>query len=198
MRGIDISAWNNVKDYAAAKADGVQFAIIKVLDKNNEPDKRFEEHMSGCKKAGIHVPGGYNYSYATTVEKARKDAKAWLETAQGRIKKCWLDWEDNSLPKGKEAVKIIRAYAKVIKSEDVGFGVYCGLSWYNSYLRRYADGLPYPFWIARYPSEKSMSLKTIPDNTMTPGIDNKLYAWQYSQNGHVNGIEGAVDLNIRF
>ena len=71
MKGIDLAKWNKVKDYKSIKSEGVEFAILKVINGSNKPDSRFYEHVSGLNSAGVPIIGGYTYSYANTVEKAQ-------------------------------------------------------------------------------------------------------------------------------
>ncbi len=73
--------------------------------------------------------------------------------------------------------------------------MYTGLSFYNSYIKPYAEQITYPFWIARYPSSASMSLSVDPSDDKRPDILHDLYGWQYSSKGSVSGISGNVDLD---
>ena len=196
-KGIDVSGWNVVADYNAAAADNVEFAILKVIRKDLNPDKLFETHWEGFRKAGVPIIGVYNYSYANTVTKARSDAMRVVEVLAGRKVKVWMDVEDAVLRglAGK-LVDIINAYAEVIVEAGLEFGVYTYLSFYNSYLKLYADKLPYSFWIARYPSSQQIDNDVDPDLTKCPDIGKYIEGWQYSSAGIVNGINGRVDLDI--
>lgn len=195
-KGIDISGYNNVRDYVAVAADGIEFAILKVIRKDLRPDARFEQHWRGCEGAGIPIQGVYNYSYAKTVEKFRSDAQRVLEVLAGRKVMVWLDIEDKSLRGlGSRLADGIRAYAEVIRSAGLPFGIYTYQSFYNSFLRPYADSLPYPYWVARYPSSQALTPDKDPGAAKCPDIGQQLYGWQYSSKGRVSGIDGNVDLN---
>lgn len=195
-KGIDVSCYNVVRDYAAVANDGVDFAILKVINKSLQPDKLFETHWTGFESVGVPIQGVYNYSYATTVEKFKSDAKRVLEVLAGRKTMVWLDIEDKSLAGlGNTLAEGIRAYAEVIRGAGLQFGVYTYLSFYNSYLRPYADTLDYPFWVARYPSTRAMDNDASPDAGKCPDIGKTLYGWQYSSKGIVDGISGYVDLD---
>ena len=91
---IDVSSYQGVINWAKVKASGVQGAILKVIRKDLNPDKQFENNWKGCEKAGVPIVGVYNYSYATTIDKARVDAKKVLSILAGRKVKVWLDVED--------------------------------------------------------------------------------------------------------
>lgn len=197
MRGIDVSSYQGNIDWEKAKSDGVEFAILKVIRKDLQPDKMFEKNYAECQKHDILIQGTYNYSYATTVEKAKIDAFAVLDILDGRKPMVWLDIEDDCQKKlGERLVDIILAYKTIMDNYNVPFGVYTGLSFYNSYLKPYSSKLKgIPFWIARYPSSQKTTLKSLINPLKKPIIKHELYGWQFSSKGSVNGIKGSVDLN---
>jgi len=196
IKGIDVSTYNVITDYAKVVAAGVEFAILKVINKSLQPDKCFETHWAGFEGAGVPIQGVYNYSYATTVSKFKTDAQRVLEVLAGRKTMVWLDIENNCQKGlGKTLANGINAYAEVIQAAGLQFGVYTGLSFYNSYLKPYAAQLQYPFWVARYPVDGNMIIATNPSDSKRPDIGRELYGWQYSSKGIVNGINGNVDLN---
>ena len=194
---IDVSAYNGAIDWKKVKAAGVDAAILKVIRKDLLPDKRFEANWEGCEKAGMALAGVYNYSYATTAVKARTDAQKVLDILAGRKVKVWLDIEDACLKgKGKTLIAIINAYGDVITAAGHEFGVYTGLSFYNSYIKPWAGYVKHGFWIARYPSTSTRTIKQMPDVKKQPAILHVLEGWQWSSAGSVPGIKGKVDLNI--
>lgn len=196
MRGIDVSSYQGVIDWTKVAVAGVEFAILKVIRKDLQPDNQFERNWSECSAAGIPVQGVYNYSYATTVEKARGDARKVLEILGGRKTMVWLDVEDKCQAGiGQTLIDIIKAYGEVITGAGCSFGVYTGLSYYNSYIKPYAAHMQYPFWIARYPHNDSMTLIREPAANRRPAITHDLWGWQYTSKGQVPGIAGNVDLN---
>lgn len=194
---IDVSAYNGVIDWKKVKAAGVEGAIQKVIRKDLNPDKRFEANWNGCKAADMPLAGVYNYSYATSVAKARTDAQKVLNILNGRKVKVWMDVEDACLKgKGKNLIAIINAYGEVITSAGYEFGVYTGLSFYNSYIKPWAGYVKHGFWIARYPSTSTRTIRQLPDVKKQPAILHVLEGWQWSSAGSVPGINGKVDLNI--
>ena len=197
MKGIDVSSYQGDIDWIKARSDGVEFAILKVIRKDLKPDKTFEQNYKRCENAGILVQGVYNYSYATTVEKAKIDARKVLEILGDRKPMVWLDVEDKCQQGlGDRLLDIILAYKKIIKDSGRQFGVYTGLSFYNSYLKKYsADLIGVPFWIARYPSTKATTLKAPTNILKKPSVQGTLYGWQYSSACVVKGIQGPVDAN---
>lgn len=188
--GIDVSSYQGKVDWKKVKADGIAFAVLKIIKKDLQPDIQFENNWNGCKAAGVDINGVYNYSYATTVEKAKTDARKVLSTLNGRKATVWLDVEDNCQKNlGKLLIDIINAYADVIKSAGLEFGVYTGQSFYNSYIKPYG-GVAYPLWIARYGKNNGKM-----EEKYRPQIDGMI-AWQYTSKSSVKGISGNVDMNI--
>lgn len=194
---IDVSSYQGVINWAKAKDSGVQGAILKVIRKDLNPDKQFEKNFEECQKAGVPVIGVYNYSYATTVAKAKADAKKVLSILSGRKVKVWLDVED-SCQKGLGIIliRIIQAYQEVIEGASLEFGVYTGLSFYNSYIRPWSGKLTCRFWIARYPSNGCMPIDKQPSATKQPVIKHTMEGWQYTSKGSVPGISGNVDMSL--
>lgn len=187
--GVDLSTYN-VVDWGKVSKEEVDFAILKIIRKDLSPDKKFELHWNGCQKAGIPVQGVYNYSYATTTSKAVRDARKVLEVLDGRKPMVWLDVEDNCQKNlGITLIYIINAYADVIKAAGLDFGVYTGLSFYNSYIKPFA-GAKSPLWIARYGKNNGKM-----DVKYQPQI-NGMIGWQYTSKGRVSGISGDVDMNV--
>ena len=149
--GIDVSGYNGVIDWKKVKSAGYDFAILKIIRKDLAIDKGFERNYLAAEVAGVQVQGVYNYSYATGLDKAKKDAKAVIKALNGRKTMVWLDVEDNCQKGlGIILINIINTYQEEIEKAGLEFGLYTGESFYNSYLKKYKDKLHCPLWIARY------------------------------------------------
>lgn len=198
---IDVSSYQGDINWKSVKSSGISNAILKVIRKDLNPDKKFEQNWNGCKSADVNVIGVYNYSYATTVTKAKSDAEKVLSILNGRKCSIWLDIEDDCQKGlGKTLVDIINAYANVVVSSGYDFGVYTGMSFYNSYLKPYASQIQCSnFWIARYYNGyNKMNVGVMPNEKYNPktSICRDIYGWQYTSSGIVSGISGNVDLDI--
>ena len=201
MKGIDIAKWNKVTNYQSIKNTGVEFAIVKVINANNKPDSRFYEHVYGLNSAGVPIIGGYTYSYANTVDKAKKAASAFVEVGKPKgINIMWLDLEDNAVKGlGNKIVDIINTYKMFAESANMDFGIYTGAAYYTPYLKPYTKEIAgIPIWWARYPFIKDYTITAdVPDSKYLPtGIE--LVGWQYSSKGVIPGIQGYTDLNTWF
>lgn len=190
LTGIDVSSYQGTINWWAVKQSGIDFAILKVIRKDLNQDKKFEENWKNCEAYGMKVQGVYNYSYATTVTKARSDAKRVLIILGNRKPMVWMDVEDAVMKNlGKNLILIINAYGKVITDAGLPFGVYTGESFYKTYIKPYG-GVNYPMWIARYGKNNGKC-----DVKYQPQVPN-MVGWQYTSKGRVGGIAGNVDMNV--
>lgn len=199
MKGIDVAKWNGNIDWKKVKDGGVEFAILKAINKKCQKEDSFERNYNGATAQGLPVDV-YNYSYALTTEKAISDAKTVLSVINGKkIGTVWLDIEEKSqMNLGMTLIDIINAYKNIIESAEYKFGVYAGLSFYNSFIKPFHDFVDCPFWIARYPSKAQMAFDDMPKEDNKPSILHLLWGWQYTSTGKVNGINGNVDLSITY
>jgi GH25 family lysozyme M1 (1,4-beta-N-acetylmuramidase) len=197
MKGIDVSSYQGNINWEKVKAAGVNFAILKIIRKDLTADKQFENNWRGCENTGMPIQGVYNYSYATTVDKAKTDALAVVSVLNGRNTMVWLDVEDKCQTNlGNRLIDIILAYKQIIESAGLAFGIYTGLYFYNAYIKMYSSRLTdVPFWIARYPSNNSIKITTVVSNNNKPNINQIVYGWQFSSQGSIDGISGTVDMN---
>lgn len=192
--GVDVSSYNGAINWKKVKDAGIQFAVLKIIKKDLTKDNGFERNWNSCKDAGIAIYGVYNYSYATNVRKAKQDAEAVIKALGARKTIVWLDVEDNCQKNlRKELIDIIMVYKDTIEKSGNLFGVYTGLSFYNSFIKpyiHYMEGIK--FWIARYGVNNGKR-----DVKYQPQVNN-MVAWQYSSKGKVDGIVGNVDLNVSY
>jgi GH25 family lysozyme M1 (1,4-beta-N-acetylmuramidase) len=199
MKGIDVAKWNVITDYAAVKKAGVEFAIVKVINKSNTADSLLNEHVAGFKSAGIPCYMGYTYSYSNTETKATVAANAFVKYAKELgIIYMLLDLEDAcTMGLGIKLVPIINIYKKIAENNGMSFGIYTYAYYYNTYIKPYISQLKdIPFWIARYPSTKDMKITDSVPNTKNLPTGISISGWQYSSKGKINGITGYVDLNV--
>lgn len=201
MKGIDVAKWNGNIDWKSVKTGGVEFAILKVINKQGRKEDAFDRNYSGALSVGLPIDV-YNYTYATTVQKAVQDAKIVASIIHGKkVDTVFLDVEDKVLFNlGKTLIDIILAYQKVIEEAGFNFAVYTGLSFYNTHIKPFHSFIDCPFWIARYPKEHSdgIGIDFEPVESRKPNILHDLWGWQYSSKGRISGISGFVDLNEKY
>lgn len=188
--GIDVSEFQKDIDWTKAKADGVQFAILRCgygMNQTNQDDARFKKNISECKRLGIPY-GVYLFSYANSLEKAESEADHVLRLVKGYKPSLgiWYDVEDNNTSGKVEKemlTNIINTFCTKVKKNGYQVGIYASTSWLN---KKIASSITskYPVWVAQYYSVCEYK--------------GKYKIWQYSSNGAVNGISTKVDYNIMF
>ena len=188
-KGIDVSSWQGKPDWTKVKKSGVEFAILRIHQKNGS-DTSFEHNYKGCKANAIPV-GGYKYSYALTQAQALEEAEDTLSVLAGRGLDfpVFYDLEWNSQRKlGSVAIeKIAETFLNRIKKAGYKVGVYCNMDWYQKVLTEKLR--KYDLWIARYPADDNGTIQ----ERLRPDIG---VGWQYSSKGKVSGITGNVDMNV--
>lgn len=192
--GIDVSYHQGDIDWEAVKADGVDFAMLRLGYRGYESgqinvDERFHEYADGALGAGLDI-GVYFYSQAVTPEEAVEEAEAVLnEIGDYEIMyPVVFDWEIV----GDESARTNVVSADVLNE--------CAASFCNRIAR--GGHIPMVY------SVKKMALTKF-DMSRLAGFDFWLAEyrdipeypyyftmWQYASDGHVNGIEGEVDLNM--
>lgn len=187
---IDVSRHNGKIDWKKVKASGVDGVIIraglgkslaKVTQDSYEPN--FEENYAGAKGAGLKV-GVYWYSYATTVDEAKQEARACLKRIEGKQFEfpVYFDVEEQKQAAlGKETLSaIVRTFCTDMENAGYFVGVYSSTAWATQYYDNTVTDR-YALWIADWRSKL--------------GYSGTVGAWQYSCSGKVDGISGNVDLS---
>lgn len=193
--GIDVSKWNGEIDWDRAKNAGVQFAIVRAGYRGSVTgslvqDIYFDANMKGAASAGVPV-GVYFFTQAVNEVEAVEEASAvlaWIreyeitypvfidtEGAGGGGRADSLDADTRTL--------VCEAFCRTIQNAGYEAGVYASRNWYdhNLHTRKLEN---YYIWLAEYRS--------------VPLYQGYYRMWQYSSKGHVDGIEGNVDMNIMY
>ena len=191
-KGIDVSTHQGIIDWAAVKAAGIEFAIIRAGYGKNNIDKQFKRNIGECNRLGIPC-GVYWFSYALTVEDARREAEYCIAA----VKPYKLDYpvvfdleydtvryaKDNGVTITKAlATQMVMAFCSRV--EELG---YYAANYMNSdYSKNMFDMgqlSRFDLWYAWYNSSCNRS---------DAGL------WQYTNSGKVSGIAGKVDMNTAF
>lgn len=196
--GIDVSAYQEKIDWQAAKADGVDFAIIRIGYRgygaagNMQPDKCFVSHIQGAKAAGIMV-GVYFFSQALNTLEARAEARYALELlgSYDLDLPIFMDYEFSTVSSGRftsgtisklQATENAQAFCDYIRESGYESGVYANLNFLNKTVDGSLLSQEYPIWAAQY--NKSCDYTSAYD------------FWQYSSGGSVSGISSRTDVNV--
>ena len=194
---IDVSGWQGDIDWAKAKADGVEGAIIRLgYGEGNNADKKAQRNISECKRLGIPF-GIYWYSYADTPSIAKEEGTDVV----AKLKQFGVNPSDLAYPvyydlekwtwEGHQPPTDPNVYNNIVNNwysalQSAGYknlGVYS----YTSYLQgplKHVDIYAKTTWVAQYGAR--MGFDSFPTNSR---------GWQYTSSGKVNGISGNVDMN---
>lgn len=194
---IDVSGWQGDIDWAKAKADGVEGAIIRLgYGEGNNADKKAQRNISECKRLGIPF-GIYWYSYADTPALAKEEGTDVV----AKLKQFGVNPSDLAYPvyydlekwtwEGHQPPTDPNVYNNIVNNwysalQSAGYknlGVYS----YTSYLQgplKHVDIYAKTTWVAQYGAR--MGFDSFPTNSR---------GWQYTSSGQINGISGNVDMN---
>lgn len=186
-RGIDISAWQGANvDFNKLKADGIEFVILRAGFGTlaSQKDSQFENNYRKAKAAGMPI-GAYWYSYAYSVDDAKKEAAAFQEVLKGKQFEypVYYDVEDpTQTGLGKATLtNMVLEFGKSMEAAKYWVGFYSNLNWIRNYLD-YSVLKRFAFWLAQW--------------TDKPTFDDTFGMWQYSSKGTTSGTPGNTDMDI--
>lgn len=201
--GIDVSKWNGSIDWNSVKKSGVDFAFIRVGNRGYATqgklieDDQAQRNLAQANAVGIPV-GVYVYSQAITQEEAIEEAQLALKMIKGYeiTLPIVMDVEyagtvseeesrlyDAKLTK-QEATDICEAFCSVIVEAGFTPMIYANADMLKNHLLAETLSSQYPIWLAHYA------------DCTNYGGDYEY--WQYTSVGQISGIQGNVDLNVRY
>ena len=188
-KGMDVSEWQGEIDWAKAKADGIEYAVIRCgygSDKTKYDDKYWEYNVSECERLGIPY-GVYLYSYAEDLNDAKSEAEHTIRLLKGHHPSLpvYYDLEDKTVESaGKSMIsQMAQTYCDKVSAAGYRVGIYASRSWWTSYLNTATfDNSSWSKWIAEWGSKCNYS--------------QSYDMWQCTSTGSVNGVSGNVDLNF--
>ncbi len=191
-RGIDVSKWQGNINWAAVKASGVDFAIIRLGYRGSQTgvlveDPTFRKNIQGATAAGLRV-GVYFFTQAVTEAEAVEEASMCLQLCSGYnlAFPIFIDTEDGARAQGLDRgtrTAICNAFCQTIANGGRRAGVYASTYWFNNMLNAGSLG-GYTIWVAQYAAACQYG--------------GKYHMWQYSSKGTVSGVNGACDMNISY
>ena len=181
--GIDVSQWQGTIDWVKVKPQ-IDFALLRAgygdtLSYPNQIDTQFSRNYSECKRLGIPV-GVYFYSYATTVDMAKREAQSTIALLKGKQFEypIYYDVEEMSIFNTGKTNEIIQAYCTEMEKAGYWAGIYIYRSAAQSYLNS-TTRKRYAMAIAEYGPKLNYS--------------DQYGIWQNSSTMRYNGINGNVD-----
>ena len=197
--GVDVSEYQGKINWEKVAAGGFTFAIIRVgaraWGKTGQilTDARWQENLAGARQAGLQV-GVYFFSQAISVEEAKEEARFVLEQLDGQKLDLPVvfDWEfapDDDARTKNVTAQMLNSCA-IAFCQEVSEAGYQPMVYFNVDLSKRMLDLPlmqemgYPFWLAMYTTQMT--------------YPHRVDMWQYTDEAAVDGINGNVDINLRF
>jgi GH25 family lysozyme M1 (1,4-beta-N-acetylmuramidase)/aspartate carbamoyltransferase regulatory subunit len=189
--GIDVSGWQGNIDFETIKNAGVEFIIIKVggtkgTNGDYYVDSKFIQNITQANELGIDV-GIYFYSYASTNTEAKNDALWVLDQIKDYevTLPITFDWEDWSSFNDYNLSFFGLTNLSNTFLDTVSEKGYKGMLYSSkSYLEKIWLPTKYDTWLAHYTDKTNYS-------------GNYKY-WQICDDGIIDGIDGAVDIDIMY
>ncbi len=200
--GIDVSKYQGTVDWNKVKADGIDFAFVRIGFRgygqtgNIVEDPYGITNVKGAIGAGLDV-GCYFFSQAINEEEAREEARFVINL----LEKNGITTEDMKMPIVFDPESILGDDARTDNVTGEQF-TRNTLAFCDEVTRLGYQGMIYTnFMWEAYQLDLGLLLKEMPlwyaDYEATPQTPYAFEIWQYSEKGKVNGVKGAVDLNIR-
>lgn len=113
----------------------------------------------------------------------------------GKIRNYYKE-TDTSHPKTKELLtNMINRFCQKMNNNNHKCGVYSSSSWLTSNLNVKNIAAKHAIWVAQWPGYNTFD-KGLANKSSYTTTEHKI--WQFSDNGRLSGISGAVDLNIGY
>lgn len=195
-KGIDVSKYQGDIDWNKVKADGVEYAFIRLGLRGYGTgkivlDEKFQDNIAGANAAGVKV-GVYFFTQAVTVEEAIEEADFVLEQIAPYqvdypvvfdVEKVSEPTARMNLISAEERTAITKAFCDRIQEAGYHTLIYGNMEMF-AVLLDFKQLEAYDKWYAYY------------DSAVYFPYDYEV--WQYSEKGKVDGISTDVDLNIAF
>ena len=194
---IDVSSWQGDIDWAKAKADGVEGAIIRLgFGWGNDADAKAQRNINECKRLGIPF-GIYWYSYAEDASGSKQEGNDVVSklrqfgVSPNDLKypvyydlESWT-WTGHTPPTNPNVYNgIVNAWYGALQSGGYqNLGVYSYTSYLHGPLNN-ANIYAKTRWVAQYGPQMEFTAFGTNDR-----------GWQYTSSGQINGISGSVDMN---
>ena len=190
--GIDVSSWQDDIDFEAVKNAGCEFVIIRVGystgdDDIADLDDKYRANIKNARDAGLKV-GVYIYSYDNSEDMVRKTAD-WVVQQLGGEKldlPVAFDWEDfGQFQTYSMSFRDVNRLYDAFSDEIRKAGYDCMLYSSKKFLEDvWEDTDKRPVWLAHY--------------TDSTDYEGPYMIWQASNTGRIDGIKGAVDMDIMY
>lgn len=196
-RGVDVSQHQGVIDWEKVKAAGYDFAFVRMVYRGYGStgslnlDKYYYQNIVNAQAAGLCV-GVYVFSQAVNEEEALEEAQLVIDNLENLTLELPVVFDPELIREdtartdhvtGEQFTKNTIAFCEKIKEAGYEPMIYSNMVW-EAFLFDLEQLSDYPIWYADY--------------EQIPQTPYKFSFWQYSESGQVDGIQGAVDLDVWF
>lgn len=199
--GIDVSKWQGKIDWKKVKNDHIDFAFIRIGYRGEDgkiyKDDNADYNIQQAQKNDVLV-GVYFYSTAINENEAIEEANWTLKAIEGYSISYPVVYDCESYQSlssrtvkltNDERTKNAIVYMNVIKDKGYDPMFYSSLNDAYEYWDISKIENQYKVWIAQYSS-------IIYPTKQKPDYSGTCHAWQYTNKGTVNGIDGNVDMVV--
>jgi lysozyme len=187
VKGVDVSHFDGTVDWAAARRDGIGFAIIKATEGTSFVDNHFAANWTNTRANGI-IHGAYHFFRPKSDPVAQADffVKVAGSPKSGDLPPV-IDLE---VTDGLTAAQVAAGARTFLQRVQQVTGrvpmIYTSVRVFNSLLGGPAGFSPYSLWVANW----NVRCPNIPDPPWT-----RWTFWQSSATGTVAGFSDPVDVD---
>lgn len=193
--GVDVSTFSGTIDWAAVKADGISFAMVRLGFRGYGEsgklvlDDQYLANIQGATEAGLDV-GVYFFSQAITVEEAEQEAAYVISALEDYsitypvvfdLEKIGYDIARTDDLSVEMATQVTQTFCERVTQAGYHPMIYGNVAWLMDRIDL-TQLTEYDLWLAQYQK--------------TPTFPYQFRMWQYTNQGTVAGIEGSVDMNL--
>lgn len=186
-QGIDLSKWNIVTDFEKVKKAGIDFVILRIGGNNGGfyKDPRFETYYAAAKKAGLKVGAYYDTGkdfISFSIGYRCADHILTLLKGHEFEYPIYADIETVATVYKVGATDAAIAFCTRLEKYCYFAGIYASdISGFKDRLQLERLQGRFTLWVARYGKK--------------PEYVKDYAIWQKSSKGHIDGINGEVDLD---
>lgn len=218
--GVDVSHWQPEVDWAALRAGGVTFAVLKATQGTALRDTCFIPHLEGARAAGLRVGA---YHWCDPIRPAIPQADHFLRTIRGQpldflaldVEQhwaSWREWEQRHVMRLLSPARISQVAQAIAQRVRAATGlpvlIYTRVSFIAEFARPMLTWLgAWPLWLAQYPyprgritctweALRAHFLPTTARPVLPPGCAT-WQMWQFSAGRFIlPGVPAPLDLNL--
>ncbi len=195
--GVDVSHHQGRIDWQTVKNEGYDFAFLRLGYRGYGEtgsinlDKEYDRNAEEARKAGLDV-GVYFFAQAVNEEEAAEEAEFVIKHLRDHDINLEVVYDPESIldakartddVSGEQFTKNTQVFCSMISEAGYRPMIYSNMKW-EAFEFDMTQLTGYPFWYADYEP--------------LPQTPYDFRYWQYTNEGHVKGISGAVDLDMEF